>query len=95
MRDPRVVVMWVGVLVDVQRALHVEVRVREERPVRARRDPQLVRVVQFVGQDRDDLGERDRAPLVELDHLLLLLALPRTVLAAPEHQHEAVVALEL
>src|SRR5213080_3406371 len=25
-RDPRVVVMWVGVLVDVQRALHVEVR---------------------------------------------------------------------
>jgi hypothetical protein len=51
--------------------------------------------VQVVGQHGDDLGERHRAPLVELDHLLLLLALARAVLAAAEHEDEAVVALQV
>jgi hypothetical protein len=63
--------------------------------VRAGGDPHLERVVQVVGQDGHDLGERDRAPLMELDHVPLLPTLARAVFAAPEHEDEAVVALEV
>ena len=75
--------------------LNLEVGVGEEGPVRAGGDAHLERVVQVVGQHGDDLGEGHRAPLVELDHLALLLALARAVLAAAEHEDEAVVALQV
>src|ERR671915_1610220 len=47
------------------------------------------------GELRHQLCERDRAPLVELDQLALVLAFPGTVLAAAEQQDHRVVALQL
>ena len=94
MRHVRVVDR-VGVLADVERLLHLELRVREPRPVRAGRDLQLEHVVQVVRQHGHELRERDRAPLVELQHLALVLPLARAVLAAPELEHQRVVALQL
>ncbi len=81
-------VVRVGVLADVERRLELEIGVREIRPVRPRRDLQLVHVVELVREHGHQLGERDRRPLVELQHLPLVLALTRAVLSPPEHEHE-------
>jgi hypothetical protein len=94
-RHARVVVVRVGVLVDVEVLLHLEVGVGQERPARAGRDLQLEDVVQHVRHDRDELGEGDRAELVEVEQLAVVLALARAVLAAAEVQDQDVVALEL
>src|SRR4051812_37017918 len=94
-RDAGVGMVRVGVLVDVEGLLDFEVDVGEEGPVRAGGDAHLERVVQVVGEHGDDFGEGHRTPPVELDHLLLLLALARAVLAAAEHEDQAVVALQL
>jgi hypothetical protein len=94
-RHAGVVVVRVRVLVDVEVLLHLEIGVGEERPARAGRDLELVHVVQDVGHDRDELGERDRAELVEAQQLAVVLALARAVLAAAEVQDEDVVALDL
>ena len=92
MRHVRVVDR-VGVLADVERGLHLELGVREPGPVRAGRDLELEDVVELIRQHGHELCKRDRAPLVELQHLALLLALARAVLAAPEHEHHHVVPL--
>jgi hypothetical protein len=87
--------MGVGVFADVQRPLQLELAVGEVRPVRAGRDLELVDVVQVVRQHGDELREGDGAPLVEPEHLALVLPLPRAVLAAPEQHDHHVVALQL
>jgi hypothetical protein len=51
--------------------------------------------MEVVGQDRHELGIGDRAPLVELHELALVLALAGAVLAAAELEHHRVGALEL
>jgi hypothetical protein len=51
--------------------------------------------VQDVRQDADELGEGDRAPLVEAEQLAVHHPLARAVLAAAQVQHEEVVALEV
>jgi hypothetical protein len=53
-RDHRVVV-GVGVLLDVEVLLDDALRVREERPLRADRVPELLERVVLVGRDRRDL----------------------------------------
>jgi hypothetical protein len=88
-------VVGVGDLADGEALLHREVGVGEERPRRAGRDLHLVRVVQRVRQHGDHLREGHRQPLRELEHLALVLALARAVLATAEHQHHEVVALEV
>ena len=45
--------------------------------------------------DGDKPGAGHRAPLVELEHLPLVLAFARAVLLAADQQHHAVVTLEL
>src|SRR5262245_48281894 len=48
-----------------------------------------------IGQDGHELREGHRAPLIELDHLALMLALAWAVLAAAEQQEHGVAALQL
>jgi hypothetical protein len=86
-------VVNVGVLVDLQGALHRQVGVGQERPPGAGRDLHLVGVVRVVGQDRHQRGERDRGQLLEPEQLLVVLALARAVLAAPQLEHHRAVAL--
>jgi hypothetical protein len=51
-------------------------------------------VVLRVREDRRHPRESDSRPLVQLDQLTLVLPLTRAVLAAAEHQHHRVVALQ-
>ena len=87
--------MGVGVLVDLERALDLQLVVAQVRPVRACRDPQPEHVVRVVRQHGDHRGERHRAPTVEAHHLALVLALARAMLAAAEQQDQHAVALQL
>ena len=94
MRDGRVVVS-IRVLVDVEGVLHFEILVCEKSPVGARRDAQLVRVVQIVRHDSNHLRERHRAPLEEPQHLALVHPFARAVLSPAQHEHHHVIALKL
>jgi hypothetical protein len=88
-------VVRVGVLVDLQRALHLEVDVGQEGPPGAGGHLELEGVVQVVGQDRDHGGVGDRDQLLEAEQLDLMLPLARAVLAAPELEHHRVAALRV
>ena len=88
-------VVRVGVLVDPERALDLEVLVAQVGPRGGGRDLELVGLVLVVWQHRHHAGEADHAPFVELDQLLLVLALAGAVLATPEQQDHRLIALQL
>jgi hypothetical protein len=51
--------------------------------------------VKVVWKHRDEACKRHRAPLVELDHLLLMLVLALAVLASSKQQDHDRVSLEI
>src|SRR6516162_4891279 len=65
------------------------------RPVSTGRDPHLVGVVKVVWENGHQLCERHGAPLMERDHLALVLALAGAMLAPAKHQNHEVVTLKL
>src|SRR5215469_8946267 len=79
------VMMRVGVLLDFVCALHLEVHIGHIGPVGTGRDPHLEGLVQVIWENGHELREGHGAPLMEHDHLALVLPLARAMLASAQH----------
>ena len=93
-RDHRIV-DGIGVFDDVEVFLNDPSRIGEEGPVGADSGAKLVRLIDVVGADGDQLAIANLDLTVELNQPLRLAAVLGSITAAAQHQNHRIVALQL